>query len=73
MSATTGQQKTRSIGEIIDNSALGAALRVFNEYGYNSPQFKEAEIKYKIECAVNEAECQARKSENRARLYEQGY
>lgn len=65
MTVIIGQSKAKSISQIIDESAMGAAMRAFNEYGYDSLEFKEAEIAYKLECAISEARYQARRARNR--------
>ncbi len=65
MDTVISQSKAKSVSQIIDESALGAAMRAFNEYGYDSPEFKEAEIAYKLECAISEARYQAKRARNR--------
>lgn len=59
------QVRAKSVSQIIDESALGRVLAVYNQYGYGSIEFKQAEIDYKLECAISEAKCQARRARNR--------
>lgn len=59
------QVQAKSISQIIDESALGRALAAYNKYGYDSIEFKQAEIDYKLECAISEANYQATRARNR--------
>lgn len=59
------QVRVKSISQTIDESALGKAIEAYNKYGYDSIEFKEAEIDYKLECAISEAKYQARRARNR--------
>ena len=59
------QVRAKSVSQIIDESALGRALVAYNKYGYDSVEFKQAEIDYKLECAISEANYQATRARNR--------
>ncbi len=59
------QVQAKSVSQIIDESALGRALIAYNKYGYDSVEFKQAEIDYKLECAISEANYQATRARNR--------
>ena len=59
------QTQAKSISEILDESAFGAAIRAYEQYGYDSIEFKNAEIDYKLECAISEANYQATRARNR--------
>lgn len=59
------QVRVKSISQTIDESALGKAIEAYNKYGYDSIEFKEAEIDYKLECAISEVKYQARRARNR--------
>ena len=59
------QVQAKSISQTIDESALGRALAAYNKYGYDSIEFKQAEIDYKLECAISEAKYQATRARNK--------
>lgn len=46
------QSSVKSIGEIINNSSLGAAIRAYEKYGYHSIEFKQAESAYARRCKL---------------------
>ncbi len=46
MSLNLKQCKAKTIGQLLDESALGATLKVFEQFGADSPEFKAAEKDY---------------------------
>lgn len=67
------QSRSKTIAEIYDQSTLKIMVDARAEFGEQSHQFKSAQLRHQTESAKIEAEYQARKAANQARLYEQGY
>ena len=73
MKTETAQTTIRSISEIFERSTLKQLVDARSEFGEDSNEFREALLIHQIESARIEAEYQARKAANQARLYERGY
>lgn len=62
-----------TLAEMLEKMPIVKLMRVKDEFGIDSPEFKQMELECQIQSAKDEARYQARKAANQAWLYEQGY
>lgn len=62
-----------TLAEMLEKMPVVKLMRVKDDFGVDSPEFRQMELECQIQSAKDEARYQAIKADNQARLYEQGY
>lgn len=67
------KNKTNQLTEYIEEMGWGDAIRAYKHYGYNSPEFKAAELELQRRLAVANKESEPRRSWHREIVRKEGY